>query len=183
MDNQVKDKLDNIFYNNDFMMKNFNVFKNKVKDVPKDVLKFYYDNQEVVQMFKPIVKRSNRKFIPITTTSPFMRVYFDTMYLTSHNLIFINAVDLFSKYGFSHVFRGNSVSSSKATDFLRKVIKEVLKLGYYISSIKADDGSEFKGSFKKECDNLLIELSYTDPNDKNQTSPIESFNRGIRLSL
>lgn len=183
MDVSLRKKLDDIFYGQNIMMRGFDVFKDMVKGVSEDKLRFYYDNQEVVQMFQPIVVKHDRHYIPITTSAPFKRVYFDTMFLTSLNLTFVNAVDLFSKYGFSAIFRGKVINSDKTTQVLDEVVRQVVDLGYYISDIRADDGSEFKGSFKKECKDLLIDLKYTDPNDKLQTSPIEALNRTIRLSL
>lgn len=181
----VKKNLDDIFYGKKLMTKGFNVFKGAVKSlkIPDNKLMYYYNNQEIVQLFKPITPRKDRKFIPIIVSSPFERVYMDTMFITSLNLTIVNCVDLFSKYGYSMTFRGSSVSSSKTLDTLYAFLEKVIALDYYVSNLITDSGSEFKGSFKTECKSLLIDLSYTDVNDKLQASPIESYNRTIRLAI
>jgi hypothetical protein len=181
----TKQKLDSLFYGKDLMTKGFKVFKDAVKSlkIPDKDLKFYYDNQEIVQLFKPIPPRKERKFIPIVVSSPFERVYMDTMFITGINLTIVNCVDLFSKYGFSMSFRGNSISSSKALKTLYSFIKHIIDAGYYITNLITDSGTEFKGEFKKDCKGLGIDLKYTDVNDKLQASPIESYNRTIRLGV
>lgn len=183
----IKSKLDNIFYGNNLLSRGFDDFYNLVKksklNIEKPIVKFYYDNQQIVQIFKPNIPRKNMKYIPIISDAPFEVVYCDTMFITSVNLTIVNFVDLFSKFGYSKSFRGQSISSSKTTDVLYKFLKSVIKLGYYPNTIRCDDGSEFKGEFRKECKQLDIQIQYQDPNDKLKTSPIEAFNRTIRLSI
>lgn len=182
---QEKETLDDIFYSKDLMMKGFESFRQATKhlNLPLKKLDFYYNNQEVVQLFRPIKSRRQRLHIPITSFRPFQRVYFDTMFITGLNLTFINAIDLFSKYGFSKSFRGTGSSSSKARQTLEEFLKDIMDKGYYIETIRCDPGSEFQAEFKSTCDDLGIDLKYTDPKNKKQTSPIESFNRSIRLSI
>lgn len=180
-----KKRLDEIFYGKDLMMKGFKVFRNSTKhlDIPSSKLRYYYENQEIVQVFKPIIPKRKVVYVPITAKYPFERVYFDTMFITGLNITLINAVDLFSKYGFSKIFRGGVVDSKKSTEALETFLRNVIELGYYITSIRCDKGSEFMGTFKTTCDDLGIDLKYTDAKDKKQTSPIESFNRTIRLQI
>ena len=61
-------KLDDVFYGKDLMMKGFDVFKEAVKSlkISNDELLKYYNNQEIVQLFKPIPQKKNITFIPIS---------------------------------------------------------------------------------------------------------------------
>lgn len=180
-----KQVLDKYFYGKDLMTRGFDVFKNAVKslNIPDEKLRFYYDNQEVVQLFKPLPRRKDIKYIPISTSAPFNVMYFDTMFITGLNLTLVNAIDLFSKYGFVMSFRGSAISSKNTVKALHNILLQIMPLQFYPSKIKCDSGSEFKQSFASECKDLLIDLEYTDPKDKLKTSPIESFNRTIRLSV
>lgn len=174
-----KRSLDEIFYGGGVLMRKFDQFKDKSKslNLSDDKLRYYYDNQELVQLFKPSDKP--KTYIPITATYPMERLYFDTMVITPLNLTLINSVDLFSKYGFVKVFRGLSTDSVKAS----KALEDIVRNGYYPTSIRTDDGTEFYGSFKKNCDELGIQLVHLEPGDKKKTSPIEAFNRTIRLAI
>jgi hypothetical protein len=185
MNQSLKKELDSIFYGKSLMTKGFNIFKAQTKSlkIPNKTLTFYYNNQEIVQIFKPIPPRKYRKYIPIMSSTPFERVYIDTMFITGVNLTIVNCVDLFSKYGYSMAFRGSNISSAKTSKALYGFLHSIMKQGFYITNLVADSGSEFKGSFKKDCKSLAIELKYTDVDDKLQASPIESFNRTIRLAV
>jgi hypothetical protein len=187
MNSTIKSQLDKIFYGDDFLSRNLDSFYAVVKkshpSISKSIVKFYYDNQQVVQIFKPYISRKNIKHIPIISDNPFDVVYCDTMFITSINLTIVNFIDLFSKFGYSQSFRGQSISSKKTTDVLYNFVKSVIKLGFYPNTIKCDEGTEFKGEFRKECKELDIQIKYQDPNDKLKTSPIEAFNRTIRLSI
>jgi hypothetical protein len=187
MNATIKSQLDKIFYGDDFLSRNLDAFYSVVKkshpSISKSIVKFYYDNQQVVQIFRPYISRKNIKHIPIITDNPFDVVYCDTMFITSINLTIVNFIDLFSKFGYSQAFRGQSISSKKTTDVLYNFVKSAIKLGFYPNTIRCDDGTEFKGDFRKECKELDIQIKYQDPNDKLKTSPIEAFNRTIRLSI
>lgn len=187
MNSTIKSVLDKIFYGDDFLSRNLDSFYAVVKkshpSISKSIVKFYYDNQQVVQIFKPYISRKNIKHIPIISDNPFDVVYCDTMFITSINLTIVNFIDLFSKFGYSQSFRGQSISSKKTTDVLYNFVKSVIKLGFYPNTIRCDEGTEFKGDFRKECKELDIQIKYQDPNDKLKTSPIEAFNRTIRLSI
>jgi hypothetical protein len=187
MNSTIKSVLDKIFYGDDFLSRNLDSFYAVVKkshpSISKSIVKFYYDNQQVVQIFKPYISRKNIKHIPIISDNPFDVVYCDTMFITSINLTIVNFIDLFSKFGYSQSFRGQSISSKKTTDVLYKFVKSAIKLGFYPNTIRCDEGTEFKGDFRKECKELDIQIKYQDPNDKLKTSPIEAFNRTIRLSI
>lgn len=174
-----KRRLDEVFYGGGVLMRRYDQFRDKAKalGLSDDKLKYYYENQELVQLFKPIVKP--KLYIPISATYPMERVYFDTMVITPLNLTLINAVDLFSKYGFVKVYRGQSSDSVKATKALDAIIEE----GYIPSSVRVDDGTEFYGSFAKTCKDLGIDLVHLEAGDKKKTSPIEAFNRTMRLAI
>lgn len=171
--------MDDVFYGSGVLMRRFQQFRDSMgpNRLPNEKLKFYYDNQELVQLFKPIT--SPKYYIPINATYPMEKVYFDTMVITPLNLTLINAVDLFSKYGWVKVFRGQSPSSEKAV----MALKAIIDGGNVPVSIRVDDGSEFYGSFAQACKDLGIKLVHLEAGDKKKTSPIEAFNRTIRLSV
>ena len=74
--------LDGIFYGKHLLFKSFPKFLKQVRqEHPEEsklnysVVKWYYDNQAIVQIFKPY--EENHVRVPITTTSPFNRIYID----------------------------------------------------------------------------------------------------------
>ena len=178
-----KQQLDDVFFSSGVLVKGFEVFKGNAKanGIPNNKLAFYYDNQGLTQMFKPLPKGETH--VEISASYPFERLYTDTTFFTTLNVTVVNALDLFSKYGFSKVFRGLSISSSKAVQALDDFVLETADLGFYPTYLWVDAGSEFKGQLVKEAEDLGVHVKYTDPKDKNQNSPIEAFNRTIRLSL
>jgi hypothetical protein len=182
MDRIIKEKLDKIFYGEEFLSRGFQKFYEEVKrrkvNVGQELTRFYYDNQQVVQMFKPKGKFQGGKII---TLKPFRKVYIDTMFITDSNITLINIVDLFTKYALIKVFKGGSTDSKKATEAIKAYINDVMDRGYFIGNVLSDNGSEFKGEFSKYLSDNDINHVYLDVNDKKQTSPIESFNKTVRL--
>lgn len=187
---KVKKILDDIFYGEQFLFKSINKFIYQVKleghDISSDVIKCYYDNQAIVQIFKPIIKDDYVR-VPIITTRPFNKVYLDTMYLTMNNSVtaFVNIMDLFSKFAYSRMFiipkKTSSVSSSKAViafnDFMEKIKNKS------IDSVVTDKGSEFLGEFQQDMINKKIQQDFADTGDKSKTSPIERFNKTLRTMI
>ena len=178
-----KHDLDDVFYGSGLLIKQFPLFKEKTKNLnlSDDKLKYYYDNQEVVQLFRPIVVP--KTYVSITASRPFSRLYLDSMYITPLNISLVCGVDLFSKYGFVKLYRGSSVDSTKASRALEEFVKEIVDMGFYPATIRTDPGSEFHGSFKSTCESLGIPLIYLEAGDKLQSSPIEAFNKTVRLGL
>ncbi len=82
---EYKKELDDIFYNKNFLMKGLSKFYHKVKllnlDIPYKVVKFYYENQAITQIFRPPQHEKEEEYKPIISYKPFERVYIDTMYL------------------------------------------------------------------------------------------------------
>lgn len=187
---KVKKILDDIFYGEQFLFKSINKFIYQVKleghDISNDIIKCYYDNQAIVQIFKPIV-RDDYVRVPIITTKPFNKVYLDTMYLTMNNSVtaFVNIMDLFSKFAYSRMFiipkKTSSVSSNKAViafnDFMEKIKNKS------IDSVVTDKGSEFLGEFQQDMINKKIQQDFADAGDKSKTSPIERFNKTLRTMI
>ena len=193
-DNVLKNKtfLDNIFYNKGFLMKGFPVFLKVVRetnsDIPYSVIQSYYDNQEVVQAFKPQNKNLNITR-PIISLLPFERIYCDTMYLTQPNSVlgFINIIDLFSKYAFSRCFilknNTSSISSDKAKNTFNEFMNEIKQYNIPIGIVYTDRGSEYMGDFQKNLEEEGIIQIFANAGDKRKTAPIERFNKSLRLML
>jgi hypothetical protein len=192
-----KDFLDSIFYGDGLLMKGFPVFLKAVRTaelnkyhhniIPYHDIKSYYENQDVVQVFKPYTKIYNH--IPIIALLPFERVYIDTMYLTQKNsvLAFINIVDLFSKYAYSKMFllgaSVSAISSSKALLVFNEFLQNIKKYNIPIGMLYSDRGSEFLGDFMVGVEKEKIIHVYADAGDKRKMSPIERFNKTLRLYL
>jgi hypothetical protein len=192
-----KDFLDTIFYGDGLLMKGFPIFLKAVRTaelnkydhniIPYHYIKTYYENQDVVQVFKPQVKIYNH--IPIISLLPFERVYIDTMYLTQKNsvLAFINIVDLFSKYAYSKCFllgaNVSAISSSKSLIVFNEFLQNIKKYNIPIGMLYSDRGSEFLGDFMVGLEKEKIIHIYSDAGDKRKMSPIERFNKTLRLYL
>lgn len=183
--------LDDIFYGDGLLMKGFPQFfkavRNEQHDIPFSVLKYYYENQAVVQIFKPPEKLDFHR--PIISLLPFGRVYCDTMYLTLKNSVlgFINIIDLFTKYGFSKVYvlksETSSISSEKAKIAFNEFLNEIKPFNIDIGIVYTDRGSEFLGDFMKDLEEKKIVHVYGNAGDKRKTSPIERFNKTMRLMV
>ena len=198
MDEKTKKYLDDIFYDKGFLMKNFNLFLKKVRSeefkehrnhkIPHNVIEEYYNNQEVVQAFKPIPKQT-KLYRPIISLFPFARIYCDSMYLTQpkSTLGFINIVDLFSKYAFSKSFilpkRTSAISSRKATEAFNEFLEEIKKYNIPVGIIYTDRGSEYLGEFNENIEKKKIIQVYANAGDKRKTAPIERFNKTLRLMI
>jgi len=187
-----KKVLDNLFYGKHFLFKSFPKFLKQVRqEHPEEsklnysVVKWYYDNQAIVQIFKPF--EENHVRVPITTTSPFNRVYVDSMYLSLNNstVAFINVMDLFSKYAYSNLFIIPKNTSAVKSIYALKTFDNFLeKIGNRkIGSVMTDTGSEFQGDFQKGLIEKKIPQSFADAGDKSATSPIERFNKTLRLMI
>ena len=194
---KFKKDLDKIFYGNGFMMRNLKVFKKRVRQLsphfPLSVIEDYYKAQGVVQVFKhvPEMKEYHR---PIITYKPFQRVYIDTMYLNLGESViaFVNMVDLFSKYADSYMYvqpkTHFNVSSAKVVEafkyFVENIEEHRFNFVFTIESVYSDNGSEYCGS---DFENYLKDEGITHIvgliGDKKMSSPIERFNRTLRLAI
>jgi hypothetical protein len=192
-------ELNHVYYGNKNLLSNYNIFssilkkdeeENDEKIIPTNESKLYYNNQAVKQIFKPF--NDDGIYRHILSFYPFQRIYIDTMYirLKQQTLAFINIIDLFSKFAFSKLFligaRSQAVKSQQSVDTLVEFLDEIKLYGYDIKSIGeivVDGGSEFLGDFAKYLVTNKIENEYTNPGDKKKTSPVERFNRTLRLFL
>lgn len=187
-----KDLLDKIFYGKHFLFKSFDKFLKQVhseypdkSDLTYTVVKWYYDNQAIVQIFKPFI--NNHVHVPIIANAPFSRVYMDTMYLTMNNSVFafINVMDLFSKYAYSNLYvigkKTSAVKSINALETFNDFLKEVGSPR--IGTVITDQGGEFYGEFEEDLKKKKIPQDFADAGYKSKTSPIERFNKTLRLML
>ena len=194
-----KDELNNVFYGDKTLMTSYPKFKEKLKEdeeehpeekvIPNDESEFYYENQSVTQVFKPHEREMNHKHI--VAYYPLEKIYMDSMYLRlgKSTLGFVNGIDLFSKFAFSRMFilpkQSQAILSSKSKEvfdnFFNKMKEEYprLRIAYVITDL----GSEFLGDFKKDLQEKLIPHIYATAGDKYKTSPIERFNKTLRLYI
>ena len=185
---KYKKLLDDIFYGKTFLFKSLPKFIYQIRreghiDIPYNIVECYYENQAIVQIFKPDINDTHIR-VPIITTKPFNRVYLDTMFLTLNKSVlgFINVMDLFSKFAFSKLFllpkKTSAIGSNKAVltfnNFLEKIGNK------NIGSVITDTGPEFLGEFKQDLINKKIQHDYAEGGDKSKTSPIERFNKTLR---
>jgi hypothetical protein len=188
---KYKKEMDDIFYGHGLLMKNFKTFYDAVNkadhDIPYAIAKDYYNNQAVVQIFKPLKPTKNH--YKIISLVPFERIYCDSMYLTMKNSVLgmINIIDLFSKYAFSKCFilpKGTSaMGSDKAVIAFNEFLSEVKHFDIPIGIVYTDRGGEFLGNFMKHLENKNIVHVYANAGDKRKTAPIERFNGTLRLMI
>jgi len=195
-DESTKKFLDSIFYDKGFLMKGLPLFIKKIRQeealnervkIPSSEIESYYNNQEVVQTFKPI--KTVKTHRPIISLLPFQRIYCDSMYLTQpkSTIGFINIVDLFSKYAFSKSFilpgKTSAISSKKATEAFNDFLEDIKKYDIPIGIIYTDRGSEYLGEFNDNLEERGIIQVYANTGDKRKTAPIERFNKTLRLMI
>jgi hypothetical protein len=122
-----------LFYDNKFFAKGYTKFLKVCHklEIPNNIIKFYYDNQAIVQVFRPDREFHDTNHYPIISNHPFERVYIDTMYLSQNNstLAFCNITDLYSKYAYSQVFviGGNNIKSSQSTQTFKEFLEIIKK--------------------------------------------------------
>ena len=185
---KYKTFLDNIFYGKNFLFKSLPKFIYQIRregriDIPNNIIECYYENQAIVQIFKPYINDDHIS-VPIITNKPFNRVYLDTMFLSLNKSViaFINVMDLFSKFAYSKLFilpkKTSAITSSKAVltfnNFLEKIGNK------HIGTVITDTGPEFLGEFQQDLINKKIQHDYAEGGDKSKTSPIERFNKSLR---
>jgi transposase InsO family protein len=186
---KYKKVLDKIFYDNKFFAKGYTKFLKVCHqlEIPNNIIKFYYDNQAIVQVFRPDREFHDTNHYPILSNYPFERVYIDTMYLSQNNstLAFCNIMDLYSKYAYSHVFviGGNNIKSSQSKQTFKEFLEIIKKFNYKIESVVSDLGSEYQGEFQQYLKELGIKQYTADSGNKKITSPIERFNGTLRNAL
>lgn len=191
-ENVIENKkvLDKIFYNDNFQYRSLPKFQQKVEEInprlPYTTIKDYYNNQSVVQVFKPY--REEKTYHPILSYYPFERIYIDTMYLTLEKsvLAFVNIMDLFSKYAFSKVFvipkNTSIIPASKSKNAFEEFLNTIPDK-YNIGIVNSDRGSEYLGVFHNYMQDKNIIQSYSNTGDHLKQSPIERFNKTLRLML
>ena len=193
-----KKELDEVYYGTN-LMSNYNNFSRNLKKeeilkheelIPTNESKLFYDNQAVKQEFTPVVDTGIYRHI--VGLYPFERFFIDTQYLRLHNstLAFCNIIDIFSKYAYSKLFiiggKSQAIKSNQAVETLKGFIISLNQYGYKqedLGEITIDAGSEFKGDFLHYLNDNNILHFYTNAGDKKATSPIERFNRTLRLYI
>ena len=194
------EKLNKIFYNPDFGLRDatqlFNETKKKgLKLTFKQIKDGYYDNQEVVQMWKPISdtskKESQKVLRKIDTAYPAEQLYMDTQFFYKYNIYLINALDLASRYAWvKPLFVKHALNDTKKTVTPAQTLKHLEDVtlflnsrGYSVDRIITDSGNEFFSTFDKYCQERGIEHTFTYPNDHQETRPIDAFSRTMRILI
>ena len=187
-------ELHDIFYGDSVMMASIPKFYEKLKEdeivkgekqIPFDEAKFYYDNQEVKQVFEPFVQGDTFKHI--VALYPFERVFIDTMYVRLDNSTnaYLNIVDVFTKYAFSQMFviphKTQALTSMKAMTMFN-AFRNDIKTKYHqdIGIVYTDRGSEFEKDFSQNLEKEDIPRVWANTGDKRKGSPIERFNKTLR---
>ena len=156
---EEKDKLDKIFYEGENFLFGINKFmkvlrKEKI-NIQQNKIKYYYDNQEVVQRFK--IKEKMIRIKINEGSRPFEKIYGDTMFLTDVNIALLNFIDYYTRFCFIFIFRNaKQINSKNSTKCLQEKIDYARDKDYEISKIITDQGSEFYGEFSKLCEKNKI---------------------------
>lgn len=185
-----QETLRRLFYGEDgsFFLQDIDKLKKRLDkkgiDIDPREVRDWYENQEVVQLLRPPPREVGRYF-PIIAWRPFERFYMDTMFIPNYRLVLVVGLDLFSRYGFVYPFfrDDGAISSGRALEALQDFERQALELGYKISSVWTDDGSEFKGSFKSYLKDNDIEQVVSAPSDPRKNRNIERFNKTIRMLI
>ena len=192
---KYKKILDYIFYDKLFFGKDITKFNEYLKvkkiNIQPSIIKFYYDNQAITQIFKPHREfyENEKNHFPIVSDHAFERVFVDSMYLTQKNSVlgFVNIMDLYSKYAYSHVFtipKNTQNLKSEQTKIAFIEFQNIIKkFNYKIENVVSDLGSEYQGEFQKYLKEQGIHQYSADSGNKKVMSPIERFNGTLRLSL
>ena len=120
-----KDKLDKIFYKGENYLFGINKFMKELRkekvNIPQNKIKYYYDNQEVVQRFKPKEKIKRLKINEGNRL--FEKIYSDTMFVTDANVALLNFIDYYSRFCFVFIFRNaKQINSKNSSKCLQKII-------------------------------------------------------------
>lgn len=197
MERKEKD-LDKIFYSKDFVAGSLPKFWEKVKGAKLPYtwreVKDYYDEQELVQRFRPYTKLKNIKEPnKLITDEPFKRVWIDTMYFGKFKFAIVTGVDLFTKVGFVKPFYWKRIKTSdgefkgitadEGLKAVKEMIADIEKMGYKIGTLTHDRGSEFKGELADYLESQGIRQKLTDAGDHRQNAPIERFNGTMRRMI
>ena len=193
-----KNEMDDVYYGPNLMSNYSNFRSNLKKDeilkheelIPTNESKMYYNNTAVKQIFTPVIESGIYRHI--LSFYPLERMFIDTMYLRLHNstLAFCNIIDIFSKMAYSKLFiiggKSQAIKSSQSVETLKGFITSLEQYGYKqedLGEITIDAGSEFKGDFLHYLNDNKILHFYANAGDKKKTSPIERFNRTLRLYI
>ncbi len=136
----------------------------------------WYDNQEVVQMFKRL--KPVQTVYHIKTTAPLKVVFLDTMFVGDISIVCV--MDLFSKFASVSYFR-KPIDSKSTTTALKQFLEKTGSSVDDIGEFRVDGGSEYMGDFQQFIGNekRIVSLAYK----KQQMSPVERFNGTLRRFL
>ena len=184
----MDDTFQNYFYSREFNAQGLTKFKDFLEEknvnfTNKEVTD-WYKRQEVVHLLKP--KTSRKKFNPILTLKHNHVLYMDILEITSDKLVFIVAMDLFSKKAYVKSKKRKLVITKKGNYTPKFTAREcvafldnILRTDKY-TEIRTDDDTAFMKEFKTYCnENNLKHLVLLDE-PKRLLSPIERFNLTFR---
>lgn len=96
------------------------------------------------------------------------------LYVLGKKYYLFSAVDCKSRYGFVYAY--NTISSTSATDFIRRV-REYFP--FTIAAINTDNGSEYLKDFHAEIETWNIPHYFTDPHCPKQNGRVERFHQTV----
>lgn len=179
--------LRDLFYNGKSVLTYQSFISKAPKNIPPSVVKDFYDNQEIVQTTKKYV--APEKFYKILAFQPVDRVFIDTMFIKRYKVAIVVIIDLFSKYGYAHIYsntlKDDGITSQKALTALQFFLEDIKKYNYgSVGAIEHDSGSEFKGVFKSFLMAKNINDKVGNPKaSKRPMSPVERFNKTLRMYI
>jgi hypothetical protein len=171
MNSELKD----IYYDPSQGYISANKLKKKLNKIPIKDINEFIQKQEVSQIYS----QPKKVYFPIIAYRPKQMYQIDLMFyenlkpFNKNRGIFLNCVDIYSRYAWSEPLTNKTAVSCK--NALERIFKDGTP-----EIIQCDSGSEFKGAFAKYCSKNNIELRYVYPGDKTSQSVVERFNRTIR---
>lgn len=190
-------KLSKIYYGS-FMSGGNRFYKaTRRAGIPLKDAVLFYNNQTITQIFRPRPTSIDRSVPrqPVLRTSPFDKIYCDTMFFSSKTepvkFALICYVDGFTKYGWLYYIPISGVKDEKTSVSVADGVKS---LNQYLAHIKdefkakpstifSDDGSEFSSAFVAECKARDIDHKYGIAGDILKNPIVENFNRSVRMMI
>ncbi len=90
-------------------------------------------------------------------------------------LYIVNAICIYSKLAFSHVFEAHTAKNSAY--LLKKLIR---RAPFEVQAVQTDQGTEFRAAFEQACQDKGITFYLNDPRSPTENAFVERFNKTMR---
>lgn len=153
----------------------YKIAKERNPTISRIQVEKWLKSQEVYQLTKPSKARTT--FTPIVSQAPFNVVQIDLF--SYGDMIFLNAIDIFSKYAQSVLVKNKTATT--IVNGLKRILK---KLPQKPKLIQSDNGSEFKNEkMKSFLEKEGIKQLFSTPYTPQSQGSVERFNGTMKRHL